>query len=166
MKTHASYIISVFTHCPLGRKPRTQTNMPSGILPWLSLCRHLASLSLYFTSSESPIFPTSFLPFFHLWHHSHVFKCYFLPPPWPCSACALLLPSLTFYASVWQLRINPLTCFPPHFVFSVWLLSTQKLSCLSRGISLISLFSLALCTALSLSLFVMSLSSSPPPYLI
>lgn len=94
MKTRAvSYII--FIHCPLGCKP--WTNMPSAILPWLSL--HLASLfSLYFPSLD--LFPpSSILSILSPFSHLHVLLSTTFMTMLK-SACPPLLP-FTFYASVW-----------------------------------------------------------------
>lgn len=118
-------------------------HMPSGILPSLALP------SLSFTQSlfSSPFFHPWFLPFSHFCHHSLTIITAPIEP-----ACPPLLPSLTFYAAVWQLRIISR------------LLSTTSclLSATPLPISLhrrhLPFFRLVFLPG-SLSLFIMSLSS-------
>lgn len=112
--------------------------------PTLSLSFHLALLSIYFTSLDSPLFPlyfcflkpTSCLPF--------LFCCL------PYNSKSVFDSSVSFF----------------NFL-NIYLLSmtTWILHSLSQGISLISPFSLCFCQDLSLFYYVF-LSSSPPPYLI
>lgn len=116
----------------------------------------------------SSLFPSFVLLFSHFFHSSHILKCYFLlyhhhnlVQDCLSSSDAFLLLSIPLFES----SLSSLASFRPHVVFSVRFLLTRILCSLILG----SLFHFPFYFAFfsgSLSLFIMSLSSSPPPYLI